>query len=136
MLSDTPVRISCLVDTDIVIDFLRRREYARDLLLHWTGLGLAAISVLTHIEIFQGMRPREEEQISLLFNSLLSIPIDELIARRAGAIIKEQRAQGSTIGIADAIIAASAMQMNVPLLTNNVGHYQVPGIIVIRGFNK
>ena len=43
--------ISCLVDTDIAIDFLRRREYALNLLESWAGEGLLAISTLTHLEI-------------------------------------------------------------------------------------
>ncbi len=34
--------IACLVDTDVAIDFLRRRDYARKLLEYWAGEGLLA----------------------------------------------------------------------------------------------
>jgi predicted nucleic acid-binding protein len=33
----------------------------------------------------------------------------------------------------DAIIAATALQINAPLLTNNVEHYPFPNLKVIRG---
>jgi len=45
--------ISCLLDTDIAIDFLRRRDYARKLLEKWAAEGLLAISTLTHLEIYR-----------------------------------------------------------------------------------
>ena len=47
--------VSCILDTDIAIDFLRRREYAQELLNRWAGEGLLAVSTLTHLEIYQGM---------------------------------------------------------------------------------
>jgi len=52
--------ISCLIDTDIAIDYLRRRDYAQKLLDYWAGEGLLAISTLTHLEIYQGMKTSEE----------------------------------------------------------------------------
>ena len=55
--------ISCLVDTDVAIDFLRRREYAQKLLENWAEEGLLAISTLTHLEIYQGMETGEEGAI-------------------------------------------------------------------------
>jgi len=36
--------------------------------------------------------------------------------------------KGLTIGIADAIIAATALELGAPLLANNVEHYPVPGL--------
>lgn len=38
-----------------------------------------------------------------------------------------------TVGIADSIIAATALQIGAPLLTNNVEHYPLPELKVIRG---
>jgi len=35
--------------------------------------------------------------------------------------------------VVDAVIAATALQFGVPLLTNNVGHYPFPSLRVIRG---
>ena len=55
------------------------------------------------------------------------------IARRAGRILGELRSKGVTVGIGDAIIAATELQLNAPLLTNNVEHYPFVELRVVRG---
>ena len=125
--------ISCLVDTDIAIDFLRRRDYAQKLLESWAGEGLLAISTLTHLEIYQGIKTGEERATNSFLDGLISLAVDVSIARRAGTMLGELRSKGATIGVADAIIAATALQLDVPLLTNNVEHYPFPNLKLIRG---
>lgn len=125
--------ISCLLDTDIVIDFLRRRDYARQLLENWAGEGLLAISTLTHLEIYQGMKSGEEEATNIFLDGLISVAVDVLVARRAGKMLGELRSRGVTVGVGDAIIAATALQVNAPLLTNNVEHYPFADLKVVRG---
>lgn len=125
--------ISCLVDTDVAIDFLRRRDYARKQLERWAGEGLIAISALTHLEIYQGMKSYEEEATNAFLDGLISIVVDIPIARWAGRMLGELRVKGLSVGIADAIIAATALQLNAPLLTNNVEHYPFKNLKVIRG---
>ncbi len=125
--------ISCLIDTDIAIDFLRRRDYAQKLLANWAGEGLLAISTLTHLEIYQGIKTGEEGATNAFLDGLVSVVVDIPIARRAGIILGDLRSKGMTIGIADAIIAATALQIDAPLLTNNVEHYPFTDLNVIRG---
>lgn len=125
--------IACLVDTDVTIDFLRQREYARNLLERWAGDGLLAISTLTHLEIYQGMKAGEKGATNAFLDGLTSVAVDIAIARRAGTMLSQLRAKGATIGIADAIIAATALQINTPLLTNNVEHYPFTELKLIRG---
>ena len=125
--------VSCLVDTDIAIDFLRRRDYALKLLEHWAEEGLLAISTLTHLEIYQGMKASEERATNAFLDGLISVAVDVAIARRAGRMLGELRSKGVTVGIADAIIAATALQLNTPLLTNNVEHYPFTDLKVVRG---
>jgi len=125
--------ISCILDTDITIDFLRRREYAQKLLENWAGEGLLAISTLTHLEIYQGMKTGEEGATNAFLDGLVSVAVDIPIARRAGTILGGLRSKGMTIGIADAIIVATALQFGAPLLTNNIEHYPFPDLKVIKG---
>ena len=125
--------ISCILDTDITIDFLRRREYAQKLLKSWAEEGLMAISTLTHLEIYQGMKTGEEELTNAFLDGLISVAVDIPIARRAGTMLGGLRSKGMTIGIADAIIAATALQFGAPLLTNNIEHYPFPDLKVIKG---
>jgi predicted nucleic acid-binding protein len=127
--------VSCILDTDIVIDFLRRREYARELLDHWANEGLLAISTLTHLEIYQGMKSGEEKATNSFLDGLITINVDITIARQAGTLLRNLRSNGITVGIADAIIAATALHSGVSLITNNTEHYPFPGLKVTRGLD-
>ncbi len=125
--------ISCLLDTDIAIDFLRRRDYARKLLESWAGEGLLAISTLTHLEIYQEMKSSEDEATNVFLDGLISVAVDVPIARRAGRMLGALRSKGMTVGIADSIVAATALEIGAPILTNNVGHYPFSDLKVVRG---
>ena len=136
MVSSQVRGVSCLVDTDIAIDFLRQRDYAKRLLDHWAGEGLLATSTITHLELYHGIKAGEEERTNAFLDGLLSIPVDVPIARLAGTLVGSLRGKGVTVGIADAIIAATTLQLGVPLLTNNIDHYPFPGLKTVRGLPK
>jgi len=103
------------------------------LLENWAGEGLLAISTLTHLEIYQGMKGGEEKATNVFLDGIISVAVDVPIARRAGSILGELRSKGVTIGIGDAIIAATALQVSAPLLTNNVEHYPFTDLKIVRG---
>lgn len=125
--------ISCLIDTDIVIDYLRRHEYARELLERFSREGMLAISVITHLEVYQGIRPGEEERTNAFLDGFVSMPVDVPLARRAGKLLSELRSRGITVGMGDAIIGATALSLNLPLLTNNTQHYPFLGLKLVKG---
>ena len=125
--------IVCLIDTDVIIDFLRGRLYAQKRLETLAEDGLLAISTLTHLEVFHGMRAEEEKVTSDFLDGLTSIEVDVSIARTAGKLLNSLRARGITIGVVDAVIGATAQELGVPLMTNNVQHYPFPNLKVIQG---
>jgi len=79
------------------------------------------------------MKAGEEKATNAFLDGLVSVVVDVPIARRAGTMLGELRSKGMTVGIADAIIAAAALQLGVPLLTNNVEHYPFIDLKVIGG---
>ena len=125
--------IACLVDTDIVIDFLRGRSYTRTLLGRWAEEGLLAVSTLTHLEVYQGMKRGEDEATSAFLDGLISVAVDVPIARQAGRLLAELRSKGKTVGMANAVIATTALQMGAPLLTNNGDDYPFPNLKIVPG---
>ncbi|MDP2918796.1 MAG: PIN domain-containing protein [Dehalococcoidia bacterium] len=127
------VKISCVIDSVIAIDFLRRRDYAPPLLRDWAGKGRIAVSTLTHFEVFQGMKPHEEDFTRDFLSSMVTVDANISITQSAGLIARTLLSRGITIGIADAIITATALELNVPLITNNVKHFSVPGLTIIHG---
>jgi len=128
--------VSCLVDTDVCIDFLREREYARTLLRKWLAKGLLSVSAITHLEIYAGMRKSEGSATGAFLDLMVTLPVDEMVARSAGEIIRHLKSKGITISPSDSIIAASALFTNVPLITNNISDYPVAaisGLVVVKG---
>ena len=130
--------VSCLVDTDVCIDFLCEREYSRTLLRKWLAQGSLSISAITHLEIYAGMRRDEESTTGAFLDFMVTIPVDEVIARSAGETIRHLKSKGITMSPSDSIIAASALFTNVPLITNNISDYPVAaisGLVVVKGID-
>jgi len=117
-----------LVDTDVFIWLLRGREEARDALLSIDGIHL---SVVTRMELVQGMRSRRE--LPLLNRTLVALgaktlDIDPAISSRASLLV-ESHFHSHHLLLADALIAATALQQGIPLLTGNHKHYKnLPGL--------
>lgn len=114
-----------LIDTDVLIEYLRGSEQAAEFLEELEGeLIISAISVA---ELFSGARGSEElaalDQFMLAFEV---VPVDERLARQGGMIRQEYHTSHG-VGLGDALIAASAMQGGVELVTFNRRHYPMVG---------
>jgi predicted nucleic acid-binding protein len=106
-----------LLDTDVLIDHIRGHRPLTE-----TG---AAISVVTRAELFAG-REREEPAVEALLGRLSEIDVTADIARRAGRI---RRSTG--LDIPDAIIAATALKLDLTVMTRDRRHFErVSGLAV------
>jgi hypothetical protein len=110
-----------LIDTDVIIDYLRGRERTVNFLEALQGELL--VSVITIAELYSGIRGQEEERAIEQFLLAFSIlPMDEKVARRGGYYRRDYGASHGT-GLADSLIAASAEEANAVLVTSNRRHY-------------
>jgi predicted nucleic acid-binding protein len=85
------------------------------------------ISLVTYMELVQGMRSKEELRVlrSTLEEWRVGIRlIDETISTRA-MIYVEQHFHSHALRLADALIAATAVENGLGLLTANDKHYRV-----------
>jgi len=80
----------------------------------------------------RGMREHERQRTLSLFDSLQTIPITGEIADLAGEIIRSWRDRGTNLGDADAIIAASALQNNLALVTTNARHFPMVELAILQ----
>ena len=108
-----------LLDSGILMRHLRNYKGYPELTDRLAGEAIVFISVMTRFEIVRGMRIYERESTFNLLDSLDSIEMTNEIADMAGEIYYSGRARGVTFGEADAIIAATAMQHGLALVTTN-----------------
>ncbi len=112
-----------LVDTDVLIAHLRGLEAARGWLHQARRDGPLAVSVVSVAELTGGMRSSERAAVWSLLSVLRAEPVTELIARRAGELMRSHRRSHSGIGVPDYLIAATAEQLGARLATLNVRHF-------------
>ena len=123
-----------LLDTDILIDFLRGRSQARAFLGGYkAGADRPYISVVSVSEIWAGARPSEKAATSALLAALNKVPVSENIAATAGQFLN---AYGHSHGVelADALIAATATEIKAALVTRNLKHYPMPAIELLKPY--
>lgn len=115
-----------LIDTDILIDFLRGKVKVREFLLSVVEESTLYCSVITVAEIYAGMREEEKEQTDDLLDSLNIVEVNRAIAEKAGRYKHQTRRQ--TLELDDCIIAASAFYVKALLVTGKGKRYPMSDI--------
>lgn len=122
-----------LIDSDVLIWMMRGHIGAAarlQAILPWR------ISVVTYIELAQGCRNKLEltqakKGLSLRQTEIL--PINETISNRAISLI-DQYALSHGLLLADALIAATAQEHGLALLTANVKHFSAIENLAVEAF--
>ena len=117
-----------LVDTDIIINFLRGREKAKDFLLSLLDESTLYCSAITVAEIYAGMKKHEKQKTDGLVDSLHIIDVNREIAEKAGEYKRQ------SLELDDCLIAGSAFVKGAVLATGNGKHYPMSDIekIIVR----
>ncbi len=125
-----------LLDTDILIDHFHGHQAAtnlvRDLLLQGETV---CLSVVTVSEILAGLRPGEEDATESLLSLFTLAPVDEHLARIAGAYLN-RFGREFRLDLGDALVAATAKVTGAELLTRNVRHYPMRDIVVRAPYER
>ena len=110
-----------LLDTDVLVDFFRGHDKAVDFVNAYnTRIILSSIVVA---ELFAGVKGDAEQAALQSFVSLFRvIPVDAEIGK-AGGLYKRDYGKSYGVGLADAILAATAEAENAELKTLNTKHY-------------
>jgi len=105
-----------LVDTDVFVDHLRGAVELK------AGKHRVHYSVITRAELFAGTVA--SDVVATLLGPLREIPVDRVVAERAGRIRRE-----TGVLLPDALIAATALECDLQLATRNRRHFeQVRGL--------
>jgi predicted nucleic acid-binding protein len=115
--------LTALVDTSVLIDYLRGSHNAAQLLERERATAPLHASEITRWEVLAGMRRPEEDATRSLLSTLIWHPVDADVAEEAGALGREWLAGHHNIDGADLAIAATAVRTGSRLLTLNVRHF-------------
>lgn len=120
-----------LVDTDVLIWYMRGSAKA---LRAIEGLDGFSISVVTYIELVQGLRSKAELNALRNFlqaKSVALLHITESISSSAMFLV-EQHHFSHALGLSDALIAATAVNHGLPLMTANTKHYRIIKNLILK----
>lgn len=119
-----------LLDTDIFSEIRKgidRRVVSRAGAYRYV-FGFYTISIMTFIEVVKGWQKRQrEDRVQEFLTEIANVEvlaIDNYIAELAGRICGDLERMGQPIGLADSIIAATAIHEDLILVTGNLSHHQ------------
>jgi predicted nucleic acid-binding protein len=110
-----------LLDTDILVDFLRGHSKATAFVN--ASSARIILSTIVVAELYAGVKGDAEQAVLEDFVSLFRIvPVNVNIAK-AGGLYKRDYGKSHGVGLADAILAATAEAEKAELKTLNIKHY-------------
>ncbi|GAB6909792.1 Toxin-antitoxin system, toxin component, PIN family [Desulfosarcina cetonica] len=122
-----------IIDTDVLIWYMKGNERAYKAVENSANFD---ISVITYMELVQGMRNKNE--LNNLRRALRGwntkiLYISEEISVKAMFFV-EQHYLSHSMQLADALIGATAISHGLPILTGNDKHYKILKDVQIKKF--
>lgn len=112
---------SILPDTDVLVDFFRGHQKA--VAFVETYAPRIILSPIVVAELFAGVKGNSEQlALENFFSLFRMVPVDAQIAK-IGGLYKRDYGKSHGVGLADAIMAATAFAENASLKTLNTKHY-------------
>lgn len=103
------------------------------------GVTATEVSVVTLAELTVGVlvasdadRPARVATLSAVESTWDPLPVDAEVARQFARVVALLRADGRRIPILDAIVAATALVEQIPVVTQGQDYDAIPGVEVIR----
>lgn len=121
--------LQMVLDTDVLIDYLRARPEAVTYIESLTEpLSMSAITVA---ELYAGVRDgAERAALEAFIRVFLILPINLEIAVKGG-LYRRDYSKSHSVGLADALIAATAEQHQATLVTLNNKHFPMLNNVVV-----
>lgn len=122
-----------IFDTDVLIWLMRGNTKAANAI---DKADMRTISIVTYMELLQGSRDKREMKAIKSFLAEMqfqTLSLTENIGHRA-SIYMEEYALSSSIGMADALIAATAVEAGELLFTGNEKHFKAINELDVKRF--
>ena len=118
-----------LLDTDIIVDFLRNGLDASNVFMGIKSKNVQAfVSVITTFELYNGVllsnNPKQRlDELAVMLQQIEIIPFDNTQSYIASKIYSYLVRKGLKIEMRDILISACAISKNIKILTNNRKHF-------------
>jgi predicted nucleic acid-binding protein len=124
-----------LVDTSVLAAYLFNRPTITELLSPWLSTRQAATSILVYGEVIEYLRDRPDfavhrDQLRELLSEVSPYFMTYAILERYADIRRILRPQGRLIGDIDTLIAATALERDLTIVTTDSDFQRVPGLMV------
>ena len=117
-----------IFDTDVLIEYLRGSKQAKTFIDKIKGS--VYMSSITMAELYAGVREGEEyEKLEIFIGTFEVVNLNKNIAKAGGLYRKKYKPSHAT-GLADALIAATAKEIDAQLVTFNIKHYPMLNNVV------
>lgn len=118
-----------LLDTNICIYLIKQKPPEVLQTFKQFAVGDIAISAITVAELAFGaskskQQARNQAALSQFLAPLIVVPFDAGAAQIYGKVRAWLESQGTPIGALDLLIAAQALHLNLPLVTNNTKEFE------------
>ncbi len=127
-----------LLDTDTLSAIIKQNPIA---LSHsrqsLTAYGMLTFSIITRYEVLRGLNAKQALVQIVAFEKLCAVsevlPLTDAVVQKAVSIYGDLHRQGELIGDADILIAATALENGLTLITNNEKHFKrISGLTIIN----
>jgi predicted nucleic acid-binding protein len=124
-----------LVETTILVDYLRGSDDAADYLDKARAEGELLCSTVTQAELIVGSRTRGEiREIDQLLSRFLNEPIASGDSTRALTWLRKYY-HSRGMGFHDCLLGAAGVRLKIPIATLNEKHFKaLPGVKIIRPY--
>lgn len=102
------------------------------------GVGETEVSVVTIAELTLGVLLAEDDVRAVRLATLSAVqstwdplPVDAEVAQRFAQLVADLRVRGRRVPVLDALIAATALAENMPVVTQDRDYDAMPGLTVI-----
>jgi predicted nucleic acid-binding protein len=115
-----------IVDSDVLIDFLRNDVSAVRRIAELKNRGELATTSINSFELFKGLGLKDSSKMQILSGFLGNFRIFDFnfeVSVKAGEIFSDLKERGEGIDLADVMIASIAISNGEALLTRNRKHF-------------
>jgi len=121
-----------LIDSDVLIDFLKAKKNTIDVLGKLKS-NERYTSIICVGEILEGLSEKQKKKFQKLINLINVYDINLKVIVKFSEIRKELRRKGNLIDNFDILIAATCLVNDLILITNNLKHFKrIEGLKILR----